>query len=60
MTDLCRADRDLLDLWAVHGIPDDRGTRDYALDVLMRLWAEHKALRAEVGQLGSQSTGVTP
>lgn len=48
---ICRQDRELLDLWAEHGIPDDRSTREYALSLVMRLWSEHKALRAEVDEM---------
>lgn len=48
----CPADRQLIDTWAAHGVPDDRPTRDYiATELVFKLSHElqqHHALYAEL------------
>lgn len=46
-----RDDRQLLDGWYENGIPDDFGTRNYALLLLLKLWREHKSLLDQVDGL---------
>lgn len=48
---LCDQDREILDLWARLGMPENSSTRDYALGLLMKLWAAYKELDAALGEV---------
>jgi hypothetical protein len=57
---ICDQDRELLDLWAELGMPDDQSTRDYALGLLMKLWAAYRELDAALGEVLALEHGETP
>jgi uncharacterized membrane protein len=49
---LCAAHREILAAWAVDGIPDDPGTRRYAIERLLpKLWAAHVELQAALAEM---------
>jgi hypothetical protein len=49
---LCAQDREILDLWAEGGVPDDPSTTAYAVDtLLLKLWAAYKELDAALGEV---------
>lgn len=55
MSHLFATDRKLITSWFMHGIPDNKSTRDYAAELLTRLLDAHDELHDMVDQLANKA-----
>ena len=51
MTHIVRLDRDLLDVWAEHGIPKNVSTQEKRDELVLRLWALVQEQEARIAEL---------
>lgn len=52
---LCRVDRELLDIWAEHGIPADLSTVEHACELVLLVWAQLRDVEQVAGLAEARS-----